>query len=321
VGSDCADQKGVINLMELLEIRAHEKDKLKFDLVMKDRVYELQAPAFSLRQEWMNVCSAMSNVTASGEVGGIDYLREGYLAKQSGGNTTAKKWDKRYFRLRCDDTAQNLQYFRDASSTAALGTVSLEDVTAVRSVVEEVSGGGPLLAARFEVKTHARTFVFGETAGSDEGAKGLWVQALRQACGLEDHDEGPLGGMLVSVTLNAPKLGMVIANTLAGDAEPEAEENTRGKGVVVIEVVEGSEAEKQGIKVGDRMHRINGANISLSLGHKVRSNRHQCPPWFFIHSPPSNAYPYFIFVIRAISSFTNSPFSPSCIQLLMCLSL
>jgi len=277
-GSGCEELKGVINLMELLEIRAHDKDPLKFDLVLKDRVYELQAPDTSLRSEWMNVCSAVSNVTSSGgeTEGAVNYVRRGYLSKQSGGNSTMKKWDKRFFRLRCDETAQNIQYFKDETTTTALGTITLEDVTAVRAVVEEVGGGGPPVSTRFEVKTHARTFVFGETSGSEEGAKGLWVQALREMCGLEEHEEGPLGGALVSATLDAATLGMVIANTmqaeqnaeLEGYAAKAEEENTRGKGVVVIEVLEASEAERCDVRVGDRIHRINGADVPLTLGHK-----------------------------------------------------
>jgi len=86
---------------------------------------------------------------------------------------------------------QTLQYFKTAKSVAALGTIALHDVTQVRAVAHECSAGGAPLDARFELKTHARTFVLGEAAaaatsaaakraGHNESSKEAWVAKLRE---------------------------------------------------------------------------------------------------------------------------------------------
>jgi hypothetical protein len=186
--SACDDLKGCINLMELLEIRVDAADPLKFDLVMKDRVFELQAPTTELREQWTSVVSTVSSIPVSGNGGGADrgvrYAHEGYLLKESGGNSTAKKFDRRYFRLRDDETARHLQYFKDEKSVAALGTIALEDITEVKlTVTRRVTA-----TSHFEVKTRARTYFLGQPRDCTAG-KGEWIAKLRTAAGCEPPPE------------------------------------------------------------------------------------------------------------------------------------
>jgi len=280
--------KGTVNLSEVLELRAGINEtgesydtRLRFDIVMRGRSYELLAPTLTLKSEWLKVLSRVTEIEPTGGDGAeVGYVLEGYLLKQSGGKSTSKHWNTRYFRLRNDDDATTLQYFKDASKAVALGTIMLDEVTEVRTVAHETTVGGPSVDARFELKTHARVYVIAEAAGTPqmggEGGKGKWVAALRDACNLPHEDRGPCGGRLECFSLEAHSsgLGLVLATAgseaaAAADVDDAGEEVVESKGAVVVSVKEGSVAACRGVRAGDRLHRINGLDLPLALGHKV----------------------------------------------------
>ena len=72
--------------------------------------YELSAPSAGLKKQWLEALARVTNLTPVGEGYGdgaeggsaSPYALEGYLVKLSGGNSTAKKWDARHFRLRTE---------------------------------------------------------------------------------------------------------------------------------------------------------------------------------------------------------------------------
>jgi hypothetical protein len=85
---------------------------------------------------------------------------------------------------------QTLQYFKTAKCVAPVGTIALNEVTEVRAVAQECSSGCAPLDARFELHTHARTFVLGDSApqlgsaskraDNQEPTKAEWVRKLRE---------------------------------------------------------------------------------------------------------------------------------------------
>jgi len=130
--------------------------------------------------------------------------------KLSGGKGT---WDKRIWRLRNDENARTLQYFKSAEpGLDPQGTIQLAEVTEVRAWSHETSpeaaGSAPAFVLRFEIKTHGRIFnlaaisnrrsVRGGTQGDAPQepdpavvVKHEWLAALARACEVTINDEPP----------------------------------------------------------------------------------------------------------------------------------
>ena len=126
------DLKGQINLNDVMELR-DGKDLNFFIVVKKDqRVYELKAPNMGAKRRWLKNISAKSDVPITTIEEGADgseksnrkgahgardddgIVLQGSLLKLSGGSYgEAKRYQRRFFRLRNDDVAQVLQYFDD----------------------------------------------------------------------------------------------------------------------------------------------------------------------------------------------------------------
>lgn len=145
---------------------------------------------------------------------------DGPLMKLSGGKGT---WDRRIWRLRNDENARTLQYFKSAEpGLDPQGTIQLAEVTEVRAWSHETSpdatGNAPAFVLRFEIKTHGRVFNLaaistrksgrgalntappssgGGGASDDTSAdpalavKHSWLTALAKACEVTVNDEPP----------------------------------------------------------------------------------------------------------------------------------
>jgi len=195
------DLKGTVNVMEILELRDTVDEKrsmfggpdpaLRFDVVLKDRTYELLAPNAYTKTTWLAKLSSASGVQLSSS-SGTDCVMAGQLLKLSGNKGT---FDNRYFKLRNDDVAQTLAYYKSKDGSGEpQGTILLADVVEVREWSSETYDGQPGLSAefssRFELKTHGRVFVLAEAYGN-LAAKKAWLSALTAACGVELKSEAP----------------------------------------------------------------------------------------------------------------------------------
>ena len=135
---------------------------LRFDVVMDGRNFELLAPNAVLKKGWLAALSSASNVKLASVDNGGSFIQSGWLFKLSGGKSKKQTWEKRFFRLRNDDTAQHLQYFKSDTEKTASGTITTAEVQEVRLWSHETdpnaapTAGVPLFEHRFEVRLSAR---------------------------------------------------------------------------------------------------------------------------------------------------------------------
>lgn len=225
-----AELKGIINMQEILSLNDEVTEKkslfghhphLRFDVVMADRTYELLAPDDKTKADWLQQLSHSSGVPLA-SVKATSFVTEGPLMKLSGGKGT---WDRRIFRLRDDEDARTLQYFKsEEAGQDPQGTIQLAEVTEVRAWSHETNpdaaaGSAPAFALRFEIKTHGRIFTLaaisnrktqrgsiltapppGSSAEAAPGGaaadpamtlKHHWLSVLSKACEVDVNDEPP----------------------------------------------------------------------------------------------------------------------------------
>jgi len=197
--------------------------------------YELCAPNLELKQKWLAVLTRVSHIPLA-SLQGVSYQLQGYLVKLSNGSSR-QKWDRRFFRLRNDETVQALMYYKTEKETTPQGTIEFSEITEVREYSHEtenidmsaLSGWLPPYDTRFEVKTHGRVYILAEsnnrsatmvsedgeegeegeegasTVVGGAGSKDKWVKTLAEVCEVEVNKEIPtssFGAGEGSVTLD-----------------------------------------------------------------------------------------------------------------------
>jgi hypothetical protein len=192
------DKKGRLNLDEVIEIRREPSSKvsksfskgpdeeLRFELVCDGKVFELAAMSRSEKADWLAVLSRVCDLPIQGsdDGSGTTFAHQGVLLKQSGGGKRNKVWAQRFFTLRTEGVNPSLAYYSGPKESSLKGTILLEDVTEVRAWSKNDGTEAPALSSRFEVVTHARTYIFA-TVESGAEDKEVWMERIASSCSLE----------------------------------------------------------------------------------------------------------------------------------------
>jgi hypothetical protein len=140
----------------------------------------------SEKVDWLAVLSRVCELPIEGSDDvNSHFAHQGNLLKQSGGGKRNKVWAQRFFTLRTEGPKAGLSYYSGPKESSLKGTILLEDVTEVRAWSKNDGTEQPSLSARFELVTHARTYVLAttETGASDD--KESWMEKIASSCSVE----------------------------------------------------------------------------------------------------------------------------------------